>query len=46
MNWNVLNAPFGPYHDFRAAPRKAIEGQERPEFEKRNLLVPNVETVY
>jgi hypothetical protein len=30
---NMLNASFGPNHDFRAALRNAIEGQERSEFE-------------
>jgi hypothetical protein len=30
---NMLNASFGPNHDFRAALRTAIEGQERQEFE-------------
>jgi hypothetical protein len=30
---NMLNASFGANHDFRAALRKAIEGQERPDLE-------------
>jgi hypothetical protein len=29
---NMLNASFGPSHEFRAALRKAIEGQERSAF--------------
>jgi hypothetical protein len=30
---NMLNASFGSNQDFRAALRKAMEGQERPKFE-------------
>jgi hypothetical protein len=30
---NMLNASFGPNPEFQAALRKAIEGQERPDFE-------------